>query len=444
MTHGPGSRGAHVRLVLAALAALVLAGCATRQPQLRPPPATLQLPPRLEARAPASRPSIEAADLWQRLRAGFAFADCDAADVRRWAATYTRHPGVFSRQLDAVLPQLDYIAQRVDAADVPAEFALLPWVESNFRALPAHGNRAAGMWQIMPATGRELGLRIDRDVDERLDLEASTRAALRLLRRDHALLGDWVLTDMAFHAGVYRVRRLLRQHPAVPGQERAHPPGLQRITLDHAAKLQALACIIATPASWNVALPGLAPERELLHRPLEHGLPLPVLAGLAEVPPAQLRALNPAPRHDGVALRGVIITRSMQSTFDTALAVTARRQWQQWQHVRLTRTLALRALGAPSHTAARQLAAVNGRSDIDVELPGGTHLWLPTRLLRSAGEVAQPVPPPDAPPTHYTVRAGDSLWSIARRFRLRVTELRTRNRLRGDLLHPGQILRLPP
>ena len=78
---------------------------------------------------------------------------------------------------------------------MPGEFAFLPWVESSYNMLPARGDGVAGMWQLMPFTARENGLRVDGDYDGRLDVTASSRTALGLLKQYKESFGDWRLAN---------------------------------------------------------------------------------------------------------------------------------------------------------------------------------------------------------------------------------------------------------
>src|SRR5262249_10547620 len=97
----------------------------------------------------------------------------------------------------AYLPEIE----RVFAdAGLPSELTLLPHVESSFenRALSKVG--AAGIWQIMPATGRRY-LRVSDDMDERLNIRASTMAAAQILRENYDMLGTWPLAITAYNHG---------------------------------------------------------------------------------------------------------------------------------------------------------------------------------------------------------------------------------------------------
>lgn len=319
--HGPLDPRRHAAAGLAWLLAALLSGCAIAPPQpapapapdagqpAAPPPAAAPAPPQpappplgtepvVTPPAPATAPALP--EPWQRLRTGLRFAACDAPDatVQRARARMLGDRAALQRQLAQVAPALSYVLAVIDAAGLPTEFALLPLVESGYRALPASGNRPAGPWQFMPATARAKGLRIDATRDERLDLAASTDAAVRLLARlGDAFGGDWALATMAFNTGEFRVRRAVAAQPGTP----AGALRLGDVTRGHLARLRALACIVDDPAAAGIALPALTPEAALVALPLQAGVPLSAVARWTGQPLTRLRALNAARRDARVA-----------------------------------------------------------------------------------------------------------------------------------------------
>lgn len=93
---------------------------------------------------------------------------------------------------------------------VPAELAWLPMVESTFNLAARSSVGAAGVWQFMPATGREY-MRVDGTVDERLDPILAARGAARLLKHNYRGLGTWPLAITAYNHGYYGMLRAVRE-----------------------------------------------------------------------------------------------------------------------------------------------------------------------------------------------------------------------------------------
>ncbi len=93
---------------------------------------------------------------------------------------------------------------------VPVELTALPFVESMFNQGARSSAGAAGIWQLMPATARGLGLTVKRGNDERYDIAKSTRAAAKMLRQNHTMLGNWPLAITAYNHGPYGLKRAVK------------------------------------------------------------------------------------------------------------------------------------------------------------------------------------------------------------------------------------------
>lgn len=94
-----------------------------------------------------------------------------------------------------------YIRPVLEEYGLPEEFTLLPLIESGFNPFAISPSGAGGLWQIMPATGRRFGLRVDEKVDERFDLVKSTHAAARYLKELYETFGNWELVLAAYNCG---------------------------------------------------------------------------------------------------------------------------------------------------------------------------------------------------------------------------------------------------
>jgi membrane-bound lytic murein transglycosylase D len=187
--------------------------------------------------SPPPSPALPAisAQFW----AGLADPDCGKAP-RRWRSHYGDVPRrLRSPREQRLRAEFAAVLQALDVAGLPSEFALIPFVESRYRANARSPGGQVGLWQFTAATGRRNGLAIRSGQDERLDPAASTRAAVRYLKRLHRMFGgDWRWTAMAYNAGEGAARQARRKggSGALPSIARHYPD-----------KLHALACLVPRP-----------------------------------------------------------------------------------------------------------------------------------------------------------------------------------------------------
>lgn len=284
---------------------LLLAACAsvpTPRPKpapiahrvAQPPPATFD-PDQVQARiddawlAQAHDPD----QLWKQLRASFVMDGCQAdPSITRWARRYTRNRRNFESRLRTALPKIAYIQQVTAEYGVPGEFALLPWVESRYRARPTQRGGSTGAWQITSPTARTMGLRMDERYDARLDLQASSHAVMRLLQRYHQRFGDWRMVSYAYNAGEFATARFVaRQGPQAHQAAIPAWPG-HAVTQQHLSQLLAVACVVRNPERFGVTLPGLRAAQYLTAIPVEGTLDLDTAARYAGMPVETLKRFN--------------------------------------------------------------------------------------------------------------------------------------------------------
>jgi membrane-bound lytic murein transglycosylase D len=374
------------------------------------------------------------------MRTRFSLLDCDDSAIQRRASWYTNSPVAFTQSLRRALPFLLFVAEQVEASSMPGEFAFLPYIESNYRALASSGNRSAGIWQLMPGTARAAGLRIDRAYDGRLDVAAATETALRLLGNYEEKFADWRLADMAYNAGEYAVRRHFDSTRARYSLPELRQWPLPRGAHEHLTKLLAVSCIVADPNRYGVQLPEPDADDWLVATRLPSAVDLDLAASLAHIDAQRLRELNPAFRHGHMPENGMfrlLMPAESATRMMVTLAQMPTALWRNWQRVTLRQSISVKDL-ADSRKLDTPMFLLANDLEADANLAAGTSILLPGRIREGESDhlfVADTA-------GFHRVGAGDSLWRIARQEHVSVAELRRWNHLSSDTLRIGQRLRL--
>jgi membrane-bound lytic murein transglycosylase D len=171
------------------------------------------------------------ADLWDRIRRGFAMPDLQHELVQDREQWYASRPDYMQRMTERSSKYLFHIVEELELRGMPTELALLPYIESAFNPQAVSSAKAAGMWQFMPATGNYFDLKQNAFRDDRRDVLASTRAALDYLQKLYGMFGDWHLALAAYNWGEGSVgRAIARNQKAGPGHQLHRPEHAGRNT----------------------------------------------------------------------------------------------------------------------------------------------------------------------------------------------------------------------
>jgi membrane-bound lytic murein transglycosylase D len=188
---------------------------------------------------------------------------------------------------------LFHIVEEVQRRGLPTELALLPFIESAFNPQAQSHARAMGMWQFMPATGKDFELRQNLFRDDRRDVLASTRAALDYLERLNGLFSDWHLALAAYNWGQGNVSRAIernRRGGKVADYESLRMPIETR---EYVPKLQAVKNIVLRPEAFGLSLPPLENHPFFLSVPIERDIDVALAAQLAGLDLDEFEQLNP-------------------------------------------------------------------------------------------------------------------------------------------------------
>ena len=237
-------------------------GGAGRELAALPPP--IPVPPRSAAgeRAPDRQPAragrgADGPDLIARIGRGLELPAAADDAVDREFYRYAGNADDLNLILRRSERYLRHIVEIIERHGMPLDLALLPIVESSYNPYARSSKQAAGLWQIVPATGRELGLVQGPWYDARFDVIESTEAALTYLRRLHAQFGgDWLLALAGYNAGGAAVAGAIRRAEAAraPADFWGARPWLPDETRTYVARMLALSRLFGAPERYGVAL----------------------------------------------------------------------------------------------------------------------------------------------------------------------------------------------
>lgn len=232
--------------------------------------------------------------LWTRMRQQFKihYTPTDFR-IEKHIRHMVRSPNYLSDLKINGEPYLYHIVEALEKRGLPIEMALLPMIESKFDPHTTSRAGAEGLWQIMPTTGKVLGLKQDIWYQGTRDLDASTTGALNhLYYLGELFQGDWLLVLAAYNSGENRVLRAIKRNQAAHKPTRFWDLELPKETKDYVPKFLALISIIKNPGKYNVALPQIANKPYFAHIELNRAIKLSDAASLMGVNEIELKRLN--------------------------------------------------------------------------------------------------------------------------------------------------------
>ena len=244
---------------------------------------------------PGSDDGFKEADVWSRIRTGYAIPDINNQLVAKHTTWYTTRPDDIARTTARASRYIFHVVQELEKRGMPTELALLPIIESGFNPQAFSSASAAGMWQFVPATGRDFNLKQNMFKDERRGVLASTDAALTYLQRLYDMFGDWQLALAAYNWGEGSVQRAIKKNQSMgkPTDFESLAELMPAETRNYVPKLQAVKNIIANPGQYGVALATVDNQPYFTAVDKTSDIDMTIAAQLAELSLDEFKALNP-------------------------------------------------------------------------------------------------------------------------------------------------------
>ncbi len=358
------------------------------------------------------------------------------------------------------------IVAQLQEAGLPEQLSWLPLVESGFKDRALSSARALGLWQFIASTGYRYGLDRSNWVDERMDPEKSTKAALAYLTALHDLFGDWLTALAAYNCGEHAVlRQINNSKVSYLDQFWDLYSRLPRETRRYVPRFLATLAILEDPARYGFELPEPYAPVPYETTEIARATQLEALDRALALESGTLARLNPELRRNATPKERYLLKVPLGSGPALVASLETLPKWEppavessqvEGAIYRVRSGDTLSGIAARHRTTVSAIKSANNlRSD---RLALGQRLRIPgrggsTRSPAVATSSASPASPagvtqaaatgpvvPAGSEVRHQVRSGDSLWQLASRYGTTVERIRADNGLHGNALRPGQVL----
>jgi membrane-bound lytic murein transglycosylase D len=338
------------------------------------------------------------------------------------------------------------IVAELKEAGLPEELSWLPLIESGFNVKALSRARALGLWQFIPSTGYKFGLKRDRFIDERMDPEKSTRAAIAYLKELHNIFGDWTTVLAAYNCGEGRVLRVIKtQNVNYLDNFWDLYERLPRETARYVPRFLATLHILNAPEKYGLDLAQIEPPLVYETAAVNRQIHLRDAAKVIGVSESTLREMNPELRYKILPPSDydlkIPVGTSEQLLADIENVHTASLPQPAYVYHRVRSGETLSTIARHYHTSVARIQQANNlRSSF---IRAGKRLKIPSKgYAYTSSEPAQTNYTSGQVPAYHVVRRGDSLWNIARKYGTTTEAIQKLNGLTGTRLYKGQKLKI--
>jgi len=390
-------------------------------------------------------------DLLKRLRQGFRLNTPLTDRTKQELKWFASHPEYLDRVLIRGQRYLPHIVAELDARGLPLELALLPIVESAFDPFAYSHGRAAGLWQIIPGTGKRFGIEQNWWYDGRRDPVDSTNGALDYLAYLHNLMdGDWLLAIASYNSGEGNVRKAVRRNRSREKPTDFWNLSLSRETSAYVPRLMALVEIVRDPAAYDLVLPEIVDAPQFTIVDIGAQLDLALAAELAGTDTDTLYALNAGNNRwatDPAGPHRLLVPVAAAEQFETALAKVPENERIRWQRHKIENGEAISQIAQRYGTTVSAIKQANKLSGTTIR--AASHLMIPMaskplseyNQTSDARRARKQNAERSGTRVEHVVAAGESFWTISRRYNVNINKLAAWNGTAPrDTLSVGQKL----
>ena len=359
------------------------------------------------------------------------------------------HPDAITDMSQNAKHYLAYVTQEAIAHKLPAELALIPFVESNYDPFAKSPKGASGLWQMMPEMATASSLKINHQLDERRDVIKSTQAAMRHLKYLHGRLDNrWDYAIAAYNAGEGRVRQAIKQSARTKIHWTAFLPSETRKYLP---KVFALKLIIDNPGKYGLQLPDISAETYFSITPIRRSYAFGQMAELCGISTDDLHRLNPSWKGNAIqhgATAYVLIPKNKAFSCEKKTRKTALFN-NLWAYHKVQKHDTLSRIAKHYQTSVDTIMSLNDlrnhqltehshliiRKGEKSRVAVSTDHHLKTAIVDQDNQGPLQI-------THF-IKAGDTISAISQRYQLKIAHIAYWNRLKYPYhLTPNQTLTL--
>ncbi len=401
-------------------------------------------------------PAMAEVDLWERVRRGYTIPEQHNRRIQMELNWYAKHPSYMKRVSERANRYLFHIVESLEKRNMPMEIALLPIVESAFDPFAYSHGRASGMWQIVPGTGKMLGLKQNWWYDGRRDVIASTEAALTYLQRHHKRFdGDWLLALASYNSGAGNVSKAIRKNKKLGKPTDFWNLDLPKETKAYVPRLLALSKLVAQPQKHNIALTPIFNRPYFAPVAIGSQIDLAQAAELAGIDMDVLYHLNPGFNRWATDPHGpheLLVPADKAEAFAAKVASIPKGERVTWERYKIRDGDSLSTIAQKYKVSVASLKSINQLRGTSIR--AGKTLMVPVAAKtgkhysfsvdeRIAKRYASTDKREKGQKIDYVVQRGDSLWSIGRQYKVSSSKLAKWNSMAPrDPIKPGQRLKI--
>jgi membrane-bound lytic murein transglycosylase D len=366
--------------------------------------------------------------------------------VKKYERWYSEHPVYTYRMFERTKRYIYYVVQEVKKRNMPMEIALLPIIESAYNPIARSNMKAVGLWQFIPSTGKNYGLKQNWWKDERSNVILSTDASLNYLEKLYKQFGTWELALAGYNAGEGKVAREIKKNKRRKRPTDYYTISLPRETDEYVSKLIAMKHIIQNPSKFNVDVPYIPNAPYFEEVTLTEQMDIDLILKLADISSEEFELLNAhhkrplIPKEQEPTI--ILLPKYKIETYNKNLAEHNEplSNWVLYKPKRKESIMKVAKRFDINLSTFKRINSLNGRvtfrKNITVLIPKSNALKS-KYTLKGTGDYNY-----TSVGTHH-VSKGDTLGGIARKYKVSIEDLKEFNELDSHIIIIGTTIDIP-